>query len=240
MSHNNFKIFVDFDGTISKEDIGEKLFIEFGNSDYAKKLIDDWNNDLVNPKYAWISLCESVQYIDLKKLDDFLSKIEIDYTFKDFLKYCNTNKFEVKIVSDGFDLYINKILEKENINNIEVSSNKLEIINNRFNPSFPNSASDCSCSANCKRNFIINNSSDDDYSVYIGDGVSDRCPVQYCDFIFAKNTLLKYCEVNRITYFPFNDFNDVIKKLDELKNKKRLKKRHQAQIKRNELYIKEA
>ncbi|MDF1610762.1 MAG: MtnX-like HAD-IB family phosphatase [Stygiobacter sp.] len=240
MNHNNFKIFVDFDGTISKEDVGEKLFIEFGNPDYAKKLIDDWNNDLVDPKYGWLSLCESVKYVDENKLIDFLSNIEIDSTFADFIKYCDTNNFDVKIVSDGFDFYINKILEKENIYNIEVSSNKLEIIENKFYPSFPNSASDCSCSANCKRNFIITNSSDDDYSVYIGDGVSDRCPVQYCDFIFAKNTLLKYCEVNRITYFPFNDFNDITKKLDELKNKKRLKKRHQAQIKRNEVYMKEA
>lgn len=240
MNNNSFKIFVDFDGTISKEDVGEKLFIEFGHPDFAKKLIDDWNNDLIEPKYGWRALCESVSYIDENNLNNFLLNIEIDSTFKDFIEYCNKNNFEVKIVSDGFDLYINKILEKENINDIEVSSNKLEIIGNKFYPSFPNTASDCTCSANCKRNFVLNNSSDDDFAIYIGDGVSDRCPVQFCDFIFAKDTLLKYCEINRITYFPFSDFNDIIKKLDELKNKKRLKKRHQAQLKRKEVYMQEA
>lgn len=240
MNHNNFKIFVDFDGTISLDDVGEKLFIEFGDSDFAKKLINDWNNDLVEPKNGWIELCNSVESIDEIKLNDFLTNIEIDRTFKTFVEYCKTNSFDLKIISDGFDLYINKILEKEKIVDIDVSSNKLQLINNKLIPTFPNSSSDCSCSANCKRNFVINNSSDEEFTVYIGDGVSDRCPIQYCDIIFAKDTLLKFCEINRITYYPIKNFNDIITKLDELKKKKRLKKRHQALLKRKEIYLQEA
>jgi hypothetical protein len=42
--------------------------------------------------------------------------------------------------------------------------------------------------------------------------------------------------MNRITYFPYNDFDDVAKKLNELGGKKRLKKRHQALLKRKEVY----
>lgn len=240
MNHNKFKIFVDFDGTITKDDVGEMLFIKFGNSEFAKKLIDDWNNDLVDPKFGWRSLCESVEFVNETEVKNFLEQIEIDPTFKEFIHYCNSNEFEMKIISDGFDYYINTILAKENIFGIEVSSNELKIENNKFIPFFPNSPSDCTCSANCKRNYVLENSSDEEYSVYIGDGVSDRCPILYCDFIFAKDSLLKYCEVNRITYFPYNNFNDIIKKLDELKIKKRLKKRHQALLKRKEIYMQEA
>ncbi|NNG25993.1 MAG: 2-hydroxy-3-keto-5-methylthiopentenyl-1-phosphate phosphatase, partial [Ignavibacteriaceae bacterium] len=83
---------------------------------------------------------------------------------------------------------------------------------------------------------IINHSGDDDFTVFIGDGNSDKDTIQYCDFIFAKDGLLKFCEKERITYFPFKNFNDVIKRLNQLKSKKRLKKRHRAELKRREAY----
>jgi 2-hydroxy-3-keto-5-methylthiopentenyl-1-phosphate phosphatase len=242
LSNNKvFKIFVDFDGTITKKDVGEELFIEFGDSESSKKLIADWNNDLVDPRVGWKTLCESVGIADKSKMQDYLRQIEIDPTFIEFIKYAKDNEFSVKIISDGFDFYIKTILEKENLSDVEFSSNTLVFDDDkRLRPIFPYSAEDCKCSANCKRNFVLNNSSDDDFTIYIGDGVSDRCPVQYCDFIFAKDSLLKFCEVNRITYFPYSSFLDVIKKLDGLKNRKRLKKRHQAELKRKEVYTQEA
>ena len=104
-------------------------------------------------------------------------------------------------------------------------------------PSFPFYNSECRSSASCKRNHIISNSSEDEYTVFIGDGNSDNDAIQYVDFIFAKDDLLKFCEINRITYFPFNNFNDVSSKLNELMARKRLKKRHQAQLKRREAFL---
>ena len=35
----NFKIFVDFDGTITKTDVGEALFLVFGDADEAQALV---------------------------------------------------------------------------------------------------------------------------------------------------------------------------------------------------------
>lgn len=240
MDKKVFKVFVDFDGTITKKDVGEELFIEFGDREFSKRLIEDWNKDLVPPKAGWNALCESVEVADKNLMREFLSKIEVEESFKKFVSYCKENGFELKIVSDGFDFYIRTILEKENLAEVEFSSNVLNFVDNKLQPVFPNSAEDCKCSANCKRNYVLKHSSDDDYTVYIGDGVSDRCPIQFCDFIFAKDSLLKFCEVNRITYFPYKDFDDVTKRIDELKNKKRLKKRHQALLKRKEVYTQEA
>ena len=83
----------------------------------------------------------------------------------------------------------------------------------------------------------MNHSSDDDFTVIIGDGNSDKDTVEYCDFIFAKDDLLKYCERERITFFPFKNFVDVTKKLTELNEMKRLKKRHRAVLKRRQAYL---
>ncbi len=235
-----FKIFVDFDGTITKEDTGDAVFSKFGHNETVQKVIDELLNDRISARDCWLRLCESVDYIDKNELDNFILKIEIDKTFHSFVDYCDKHKIKLLILSDGFDYYINLILKRENLNHLRVYSNKLMINEkNKLIPYFPFYDSGCTTSANCKRNHIINNSSDDEYTVFIGDGNSDKYTVHFCDFIFAKDDLLKYCERERISYFPFKNFNDVIERMDTLLQKKRLKKRHQAELKRQNLYIQE-
>lgn len=234
----DIKIFVDFDGTISMQDIGEEMFLRFGKPDEAKRIINMWLNDEITSVDTWNALCTTVDNFNSVEFDNFLLEMKIDPTFKSFVKYCEENNFDLTIVSDGLDYYINRVLEREGLGYIKSYTNKLNFDeNNNLVPEFPYTDEECNRCANCKRNHVINNSSDEDYTVYIGDGYSDACPIQYCDHIFAKNSLLKFCEENRISFSPYNNFNDVIKKLDTLKNKKRLKKRHQAELKRREVYL---
>jgi 2-hydroxy-3-keto-5-methylthiopentenyl-1-phosphate phosphatase len=235
-----FKVFVDFDGTITREDIGDALFTKFGNSVTVKQVIDDLLNDRISARDCWLKLCDSVEYINKLELDEFILQIEIDKSFHEFVKYCEKHGFKLFILSDGFDYYIDLILKREKLDHLKVFSNKLIIsVNNTLKPAFPYFDSGCTSSANCKRNHIINNSADDEFTVFIGDGNSDKYTVHFCDFIFAKDDLLKYCEKERITFFPFNDFNDVIERMESLRQRKRLKKRHQAELKRREIYIQE-
>ncbi len=235
---HSFKIFVDFDGTITTKDVGEEIFLRFGNPEKAKEIVQDWIDDKINSLDTWEQLCGTVKNLDMDEFDTFVDSMSIEPTFNSFMEYCSSNNFRMLVLSDGFDYYIEKILSKEDLNDLTVYSNKLMFNDrNELMPSFPFTDEECKACANCKRNHIINNSGDEEFSVYVGDGYSDKCPAQYCDFIFAKNSLLKYCEINRISYFPFDDFKDVIKKIDELKSKKRLKKRHQAVLKRREVYM---
>lgn len=235
-----FKIFVDFDGTITKEDTGDALFTKFGHSDTVKQVIDDLLNDKISARDCWLKLCNSVKHIDKDEMDEFILQIEIDKSFHDFVKYCDRHGNEMIILSDGFDYYIDLILKRESLGHLKVFSNKLILSEqNTLKPVFPYYDSECTTSANCKRNHIINNSADDEFTVFIGDGNSDKYTVHFCDFIFAKDDLLKYCEKERITFFPFKNFNDVIERMETLRQKKRLKKRHQAELKRREIYIQE-
>lgn len=240
MSEKVFKIFVDFDGTITKLDVGESLFREFGDTEKVDTIIDDLLSDRISAKDSWIALCKAVPAFSKNDFDEFIDAIEIEESFHDFVNYCGKNNFDMYVLSDGFDYYINRIFKRENLQNLKVYSNKLSIDQmNSLVPTFPFYDSGCTSSANCKRNHIISHSSDDDYTVFIGDGNSDKYTSQFCDFIFAKDDLLKYCERERITYFPYTNFNDVISKIDLLNAKKRLKKRHQAELKRREVYIQE-
>ncbi|MEJ2615095.1 MAG: HAD-IB family phosphatase [Ignavibacteriaceae bacterium] len=213
-SNRVFKAFVDFDGTITKKDVGDAIFLNFCD----EKIVDDIIEKLLSDKIS----------------------IEIDPAFHEFVNFCESNKIDIYVLSDGFDYYINRIFEREGLQNLKYYSNELEITkDNHLIPHFPYFDIDCQTSANCKRNHIINHSGDDEYTIFIGDGNSDKYTSQFCDFIFAKDDLLKFCEKERITYFPFNDFNDVIKRMEVLIKRKRLKKRHQALLKRREVYIAE-
>jgi len=235
-----FKIFLDFDGTITKNDVGEEIFKKNLEKDIVKKIVEDLLSDKISSRECWESLCESALITYKNEFDEIILAQEIEPTLNQFVDYCEENKFQLFILSDGFDYYIEKILKRENLSHLKVFSNKL-ILNDegKLIPSFPYYNADCRSSANCKRNHIIENSGEDDYTVFIGDGNSDIDAIQYVDFIFAKDDLLKYCEVQRITYFPFKNFDDVILRMNELLLKKRLKKRHQAELKRREAFMTE-
>ncbi len=238
MENKDFKIFIDFDGTITKVDVGSAIFEKFGEPDAVADVIERYLNDSITAKECWLLLCDSVKELDRAEFDKYIESFEIDPTFHDFIKYCSENKFEHYVLSDGFDYYINKIFKREKLENLKFYSNKLLIDgNNKLMPLFPYLDEESKSSANCKHNHIINHSSDEEFTVYIGDGVSDKETAQFCDFIFAKDDLLKFCERERITFFPYRNFHDVIKRLDDLRTKKRLKKRHRASLKRHEVYL---
>jgi len=238
LTDKQFKIFLDFDGTITKNDVGEEIFRKFFDEKIVSKIVGDLLADRISSRECWESLCESALINDKKKFDNFILSQEIEPTLNRFVEYCEANSFEIFILSDGFDYYIDKILKRENLSRLKVFSNKLLLNDDgKLIPYFPYYNADCRSSANCKRNHIIENSGEDDYTVFIGDGNSDIEAIQYVDFIFAKDELLKYCEIQRITYFPFKNFDDVITRLSELTSKKRLKKRHQAELKRREAFM---
>lgn len=235
---HKFKVFIDFDGTITKQDIGENMFLKFGNASKAYQIIDRWINKEITSTESWQLLCDTIEVFDKAAFDEFINEIEIDEYFVSFYNYCLQNDIEVFVLSDGLDYYIKKFFEKYLLKDLKFFSNLFTIdANNKIIPKFIYQDEECKLCANCKRNHIIENSADDEFTIYIGDGYSDTCPAQYVDYLFAKNSLLKFCEKNRISYFPFNNFNDIRIRFEEIVNKKRPKKRHQAVLKRKEVYL---
>jgi len=231
------KIFVDFDGTITKQDIGEQLFLRFGDTEKAEEIIKRISSRQLTSVEGWKALFEILRTVSIDELTNFVRSFEIDTAFHRLVSFAQQRQVEMIILSDGFEFYIKTILERENITGLQIYSNRLlENGSGKPQPVFPYRDAECKDCANCKRNHIIENSGDDEFTVYIGNGSSDVCPAQYCDFIFAKDSLRKFCEKEKVTFFPYDSFNEVVSKLETLFAKKRLKKRHQAELKRKNLY----
>jgi len=240
MIKRTIKVFVDFDGTITSEDVGEAIFNKFGETEKVGKIIEDLLSDKISSRQCWDDLCDSVDTINKVELDEFIDKLDVDPSFNTFVKFCDENKIDMVVLSDGFDYYIDRLFNKAGLAGLKYYSNKLFVNENGIlKAEYPYFDVNSPTSANCKKNHIINHSDDDDYTVYIGDGNSDKDAAQYCDFIFAKDGLARFCSMEKISFYPFNNFTDVQSKIVELIAKQNLRKRHQAQLKRKSAYMAE-
>lgn len=232
------KLFVDFDGTITIKDVGENIFRQFGDMKKVNRIVDGINNSEYEGKEGWFRLFDSLNDVTEKQMEEYVLSIEIDQSFKELVEFARENDIEMVILSDGFDFYIDKIMEREGLSDIKYYSNRMFFNEEgKIEVDFPYPDEECIDCANCKRNKVLEHSGEDEISIYIGNGHSDKCPAQFCDFIFAKDSLLRYCEIERITYFPYGSFTDVVVRLKKLISKNRLKKKHQAELKRRRVFM---
>jgi 2-hydroxy-3-keto-5-methylthiopentenyl-1-phosphate phosphatase len=240
MPEVKYKIFTDFDGTITKRDVGNLIFKTF-SGDAIYEIIQSWKRNEINSAEL---LTREAKLAKIKKLDDLYELVRaqaIDDHFLDFVKICKDNDIEIFILSDGMDFYIKMILEKYGISDLPFFSNRFTYTENddgvSIMPVFPFSDSECKSCGNCKRNHLLYHKQDDEISIYIGDGYSDRCPVEYADIVFCKGELLSYCTAKKIPFNEFRSFSEVNDKLNELLLRKRFNPKRRAELKRKEVLL---
>jgi len=205
-------IFCDFDGTITKEDTIDKL-LEKHASDEWLEIEKLWEEGIIGSKECLEKQIKCINYLSEKKFKDFIDSIEIDEHFADFIERVKSRKIDFYIVSDGFDLIIDSILTRYNINNVEKFCNTLYLKYGELETDFPFKRENCKSGAGvCKCNIIKENSQGKTI-IYIGDGRSDMCAAKNADVLFAKGKLADYCENNKINHIRFTDFRDIIEYL---------------------------
>ncbi len=229
MNHT-IKIFCDFDGTITQKDLGDEIFKVFGKFEpYHSMLI----NKEINIRQYWRLIVPTLADTEESEIEKLALETPLDAYFIKFTEMCNKYKYDIYVVSDGFSSYINPILSFYDIPAKKVFSNSINFDGDSPKPDFYGASESCNCmSSSCKRNVILNNTDDDEIRVFIGDGYSDFCAAEHCDVIFAKKNLAKYCSENRIPFYNFKTFFDILKIFDNLHSGKvKFRKRRQAELK---------
>ena len=201
-------IYCDFDGTITKRDSVNEFFELYApNWTDSEKL---WIEGKISSRENAIIQVGLLNDVSQKQLDDYINSIEIDDYFLDFVDYLKSKNINLTILSDGFDLFIQKILERYNLD-IPYYANKLIYKNGKFSIEFPYYNENCNKKAGmCKCQKVLENS-----FCYIGDGTSDLCIAKRADVLFATKNLHKYCEKNLIKHHYFETFSNIIDKLEE-------------------------
>ncbi|OGU31937.1 MAG: hypothetical protein A2X67_10635 [Ignavibacteria bacterium GWA2_55_11] len=234
------RIFSDFDGTIVREDVGNAFFRTFAPGK-AEEIVRGYLDGTMNARDCLTGECAAVPEMDRRTFEEFADGFRVDPTFPPFAEFCRMQEIPLTVLSDGLDVYVERILRRAGLGALPWFANHAEFVArdgvSKVQPSFPWRDSECDWCGNCKRNHMVVNSADEDLLVYIGDGISDRCPVRYADVIFAKRSLIVYCQKENITYHEFKDFNDVRMRLEVLIAQKRKRQRREAVMARRDVFL---
>ncbi len=202
-------IYCDFDGTITKKDAVNTFFEMYAPQEwlYYEQL---WIEGKITSRENAVKQVGLLPEITPQQLDEYIDGIEIDETFPEFIEFVKSKNIKFTILSDGFDLFINRTLEKHKIRNVEVFANHLIYKNNKFSIEFPYYNSSCAVGAGmCKCGRVKEHE-----FCYIGDGTSDLCIAKKADYLFATKKLKNFCEENLINYTPFDSFRNIIEILE--------------------------
>ncbi len=237
-------VFVDFDGTITRQDVGNAFFRRFGGA-ACDVHINDYHADRITAQECFRRELAEAGRLNLNEAEAFVREQQLDPSFRSFLDFCTSSGIPLRIVSDGLDFYIERMLRDNGIDGVPVFSNRLVMgeagADGTVLPSleFPLPDAQCTVCACCKRNVMLTHAGDDDIIVYVGEGFSDRCPVRYADIVFAKDDLQVYCQNENISYYLYTSFDDVCARLTELMARRRLRKRARAEVRRREVFASE-
>jgi len=206
----NWQIICDFDGTMVDIDVTDAILEKFAHPDWVK-IEEAWLAGEFGSKICMerqIMLIHASQ----QELDAFLDTIKLDTGFAAFAHWCSQKGFPLTIVSDGIDYSIKRILNRHHLGSLPVIANALEIMeNNQYKLTFPYAHPACT-SGVCKCQTMRRERVVDAYkTLLIGDGRSDFCIAEKADLVFASKKLIHHCIEQKIPYFPYENFNQVLK-----------------------------
>lgn len=204
-------VFVDFDGTISLEDIGIVLLERFAPGRWEEVDGRYERGEIGSRDYvsALWPLLEGVPYGDLLAA---ARAIPLDPGFGPLVDWLRDGGAEVTVVSDGIGFYVADRVEPFGVG---VMANAVEVgEDGRRRARFPSAAMAAACAAcgqcgTCKAMPVGEASARGRTTVHVGDGTSDRFAASAADLVFAKGRLVDWCDHAGSAYTPFTELRDV-------------------------------
>jgi 2-hydroxy-3-keto-5-methylthiopentenyl-1-phosphate phosphatase len=238
------KLFVDFDGTVTEEDVGNRFFEEFGGRG-TREIVADYRAGRISARECFFRETEALGRLVPEAAERFLRARALRTGFGELVAFCRQRRLELTILSDGLDYYIDMILAHHGLGDLPRAANRFVLVpagdGRGADPrvEFPYGDVECDRCGCCKRNQMVTRSGADDVIGFIGDGYSDRCVAQYADIVFARGELQKFCQEENISYLPYQTFQDVMGALLRLLERPSIKPRRRAELRRRELFQRE-
>ncbi|MGE5370943.1 MAG: MtnX-like HAD-IB family phosphatase [Solirubrobacterales bacterium] len=204
--------FLDFDGTITMHDTCGVIVTTFCEPGW-EAVNERWERGeigTVDCARETFALMDTTPEAILT----CVSRIPADPGFQRLIAQIRQRGDRVVIVSDGYRQIIDAILERESAADLERYSNELVLVDGRFDIGTPHFNDDCGVCGTCKTSIVRRCSEPGVERIYIGDGLSDKCPVNEADRVFAKGKLLDYCRGKGIPCQAYGTLHDVAEALD--------------------------
>jgi 2,3-diketo-5-methylthio-1-phosphopentane phosphatase len=200
---------IDFDGTVAPADTVDALLEQFADPEW-RRIEQEWVAGRINSRECMAAQLALVA-AERPVLEDFLRSVAIDPAFAAFVRHATTFA-DLAIVSDGLDYPIRHALQGLRTPPLPVFANRLGFRPGGLELSFPYTDAACSVKSGlCK--CAVTRAVDAGRgltTVLIGDGRSDQCIARRADYVFAKGSLIRFCETEQIPHIPFASFSDVL------------------------------
>jgi 2-hydroxy-3-keto-5-methylthiopentenyl-1-phosphate phosphatase len=203
---------IDFDGTLSTRDTVDAMLERFAEDSW-ESVEREWLDGKITAVECMTQQIRMVK-ADHVTLEGFFRSIQLDTSFLPF--YQHVSHFsKVAIVSDGLDHAIKVATRNAALPEIPIYANHLHFVPQGIDISFPRLNADCQagngvCKCAVARDLAQESSGP---IILVGDGKSDACLAHRADVVFAKGSLIKYCEAQNIAYHAFQTFADVLAKV---------------------------
>jgi len=202
------KVFFDFDNTLTFFDVLDDIVKYFSINKEWISFEQAWKRGKIGSQAC---LEGQLRCVRVKKNDllRYLSRIKIDPHFHKFFAMLRREGLSPVILSDSFNFVIEAILKNNGIQGVKVYANGLRFYKDRLIPLFPYSNSRCPRCAHCKKKNLLKKGVKDKIIMYVGDGLSDICPAECSDIVFAKGRLLQHFRKKKRLCVAFNDLEDI-------------------------------
>ena len=204
-------IVIDFDGTITEDDLLDEIARLFGDPAVYQEVEDGLDSGTMPLREVITREFEPVRRPLEEVVRWELENVTIRPGFKELVELAKERGWRFVIVSSGFHELIEPILEREGVS-VELHANRVDPRPDGWRVLWQYEESCESCGESCKRS-IVQEFAGDGELVYVGDGYSDRCAAEASDRVFATKGLAQYLDERGIPYERFDDFHDVARGL---------------------------
>jgi 2,3-diketo-5-methylthio-1-phosphopentane phosphatase len=200
-------IVVDFDGTISLDDVSDGLFEAFAEPGWKEIDLEFERGEIGSRE------CIERQMALLRGTSEELETyavehFPIDPSFPTFVEWARGADIDVSVASDGVGLHVRPLLASVGLLDLPVVTNHA-VSNGRWHMEFPNGHQKCVFCGTCKMNATLDARDRSGPVAFVGDGHSDRFGALYADVVFAKRYLAEYCAGASVPFVPWETFDDV-------------------------------
>jgi 2-hydroxy-3-keto-5-methylthiopentenyl-1-phosphate phosphatase len=200
----------DFDGTITCDDVVQSMLTRFAGPAWLEAEAE-WEAGRIGSRTCLERQTQLLR-VPEEELADWVDQRPVDPHATAFFIDCACLGLEVRIVSDGYDWVIRRIMARLGLPDIPVFANGLVAEGEgRWSLRSPYAREGCGAGT-CKCMAI----SQAHPRLHIGDGLSDICVSDACDLVFAKGSLLASRTTRGLASIPFESFAEIRAYLPEL------------------------
>jgi 2-hydroxy-3-keto-5-methylthiopentenyl-1-phosphate phosphatase len=202
-------IVLDFDGTITEDDLLDRIAREFGDPAVYQQVEEGLHagtvtlQECITREYEPVTLPldEAVAWV--------LERVRVRPGLPELVAFARGRGWSVSVLSSGFEEMIRPVLAAAGVDGVNVFANSIDARADGWRVQWRDETVCAECSEACKRAGLPA----DGEVIYIGDGISDRCAARAADRVFATRGLARYLDEHGLPYEPFDDFHDIVRAL---------------------------